>query len=164
MSGGVRKAVGPPKRIPFIHNGQVIYEWEQTMEEVLIHVKPPQGVTSRMIDCTIAANRLTLGIKGNPPFLSEATFGTVVVDESFWQFDSETGELEINLQKMQKAATWASALRGHGELDTLAQSEVQKQMTLERFQEEHPGFDFSNAEFNGMAPDPRKFLGGVGYK
>ena len=30
-----------------------------------------------------------------------------------------------------------------------------------RFQEEHPGFDFSGAEFSGSAPDPRKFMGGV---
>ena len=32
---------------------------------------------------------------------------------------------------------------------------------LERFQLENPGFDFSGAEFNGAAPDPSKFLGGV---
>lgn len=35
---------------------------------------------------------------------------------------------------------------------------------LERFQEENPGFDFSNAEFNGMVPDPQKFMGGVKYQ
>ena len=34
---------------------------------------------------------------------------------------------------------------------------------LERFQEEHPGFDFSNAEFNGSIPNPRTFMGGVSY-
>ena len=34
----------------------------------------------------------------------------------------------------------------------------------ERFQEEHPGFDFSGAEFNGQVPDPSKFMGGIGYK
>ena len=35
---------------------------------------------------------------------------------------------------------------------------------LERFQEENPGFDFSNAQFNGQAPNPRDFMGGVNYK
>lgn len=72
--------------------------------------------------------------------------------------------VEINLQKMRKAQTWDAALKGHGELDPMAREEVQKKMTLERFQEEHPGFDFSGAEFSGSAPDPRNFLGGVPYK
>ena len=35
--------------------------------------------------------------------------------------------------------------------------------TLERFQEENPGFDFSGASFNGQVPDPKNFMGGVGY-
>jgi hypothetical protein len=26
---------------------------------------------------------------------------------------------------------------------------------------QHPGFDFSGAEFNGQVPDAREFLGGV---
>ena len=39
--------------------------------------------------------------------------------------------------------------------------ETQKKLMLERFQAEHPGFDFSNAEFNGAAPDPRTFMGGM---
>lgn len=79
-----------------------------------------------------------------------------------WTMDN--GEIEINLQKMRKALTWGGCLKGHGELDAFSKTEVQKQMTLERFQEEHGGFDFSGAEFNGAPPDPRKFLGGVPYK
>jgi len=74
------------------------------------------------------------------------------------------GVIEINVQKMKKASTWDAALKGHGELDPLAKTEVQKKITLERFQEEHPGFDFSGAEFNGAPPDPRDFMGGVSYK
>ena len=29
---------------------------------------------------------------------------------------------------------------------------------------QNPGFDFSGAEFSGNVPDPRTFMGGVGYK
>jgi hypothetical protein len=29
---------------------------------------------------------------------------------------------------------------------------------LERFQEENPGFDFSQAQFSGNAPDPKTFM------
>lgn len=31
-----------------------------------------------------------------------------------------------------------------------------------RAHQQHPGFDFSQATFNGEAPDPRTFLGGIG--
>jgi hypothetical protein len=37
------------------------------------------------------------------------------------------------------------------------------QIMLERFGRENPGFDFSNAEFNGAAPDPTSFMGGVDH-
>lgn len=48
-------------------------------------------------------------------------------------------------------------------MDPLEQEETKKKLMLERFQEENPGFDFSGAEFNGSAPDPRTFMGGVRY-
>ena len=47
------------------------------------------------------------------------------------------------------------------QLDPLSVGEEQKAMMLERFQSEHPGFDFSGADFSGAAPDPRTFMGGV---
>jgi hypothetical protein len=28
---------------------------------------------------------------------------------------------------------------------------------------QNPGFDFSGAEFSGACPDPRTFMGGIGY-
>ena len=47
---------------------------------------------------------------------------------------------------------------------TYVHCQVQKSIMKERFQEENPGFDFSNAEFSGSCPDPRTFMGGVNYK
>ena len=84
-----------------------------------------------------------------------------MVDESFWMLDN--GELNINLQKMKKGVTWSSVFVGHDEVDPLTRNDVQKKLMLERFQEENPGFDFSNAEFNGSVPDARTFMGGVKY-
>eukprot|EP00937_MAST-01D_sp_MAST-1D-sp2_P003617 g3617.t1 len=151
-------------RQAFVHEGRTVYEWEQSMEEVLVYIAPPPGVTAKQLDCKITARHLTVGIKGNPPFLDVSWHdlgGSVVVDESMWTFDD--GEMEINLQKMQKGATWNSALEGHAQMDPFTKGEVQKKMMLERFQEENPGFDFSGAEFSGSAPDPRRFMGGVKY-
>ena len=75
----------------------------------------------------------------------------------------DSGELNINLQKMKKGVAWPCVFVGHDEVDPLAKNEVQKKLMLERFQEENPGFDFSNAEFNGSVPDARTFMGGVKY-
>tara|TARA_B110000090_G_C13308203_1_gene418525 strand:+ start:361 stop:522 length:162 start_codon:yes stop_codon:yes gene_type:complete len=43
---------------------------------------------------------LKVGIKNNPPFIDEETWGPVKVDESMWMLDD--GEININLQKMNK--------------------------------------------------------------
>ena len=52
---------------------------------------------------------------------------------------------------------------GKGIVDPATKQNIQKDMMLERFQEEHPGFDFRDANINGSVPDPRTFMGGVGY-
>lgn len=49
------------------------------------------------------------------------------------------------------------------QVDPFTQSEIQKGLMLERFQSENRGFDFSGATFNGQVPDPKTFMGGVGY-
>ena len=45
-------------------------------------------------------------------------------------------------------------------MDAAQEEEEKKRMMLERFQAEHPGFDFSGAEFNGAVPDAHKFMDG----
>jgi len=53
----------------------------------------------------------------------------------------------------------------HGiEIDPITKESIKKEMMLERFQEENPGFDFRNAEFNGAVPEARDFMGGVRYE
>ncbi len=60
-----------------------------------------------------------------------------------------------------KGETWVSVFKGHEQVNVLQKEEMQKKMLLERFQEEHGGFDFSDAQINGMVPDPRNFMGGI---
>jgi len=113
------------------------------------------------LDIKITSTHLKVGLKGAPPFLDEDLAGQVKASESYWMIEDD--ELHIQLQKMHKADTWSQACKGHQQLDPLTQSEVQKKILLERFQEENPGFDFSGAEVNGMVPDPKEFMGGVRY-
>jgi hypothetical protein len=165
-------------RYVFEYNGNPVYEWEQKLEEVTMFVKPPPFVQKgNQIRCTIGAARLQLGLVGatnNQWFLNEETFGLVDVGESTWSLeDDEDGNTNsgqkkvicIYLIKAQKGVLWDAALKGNTAvtLDPAAQEQVRKDLLLERFQEENPGFDFQDAEFNGSVPEARTFMGGVKY-
>lgn len=152
---------GKEGRIRFEYEGVTVYEWEQSLIEVNLYIEPPQGVTRKMISIKISPHHLIVGLIGAPPFIDEDTGGPIIANESMWTFVD--GEININLQKMNKAETWLSALKGRAgsQLDSYTHEQERKKMMLERFQEEHPGFDFSGAEFNGQVPEARDFMGGV---
>ena len=157
------------KRLEYKHEGRTIYEWYQSLEEVHVFISPPPGVTSKMIDCKIMSTQLTIGIKGNPPFIDEPFAEFVNAAESYWTWEDaeaprEGKELHLCITKGSKGVTWSSLLRGHTEVDPLTQQELQKSLMLERFQAENPGFDFSGASFNGQVPNAKTFMGGVGYQ
>lgn len=71
-------------RLQFVHKGQVVYEWEQSLEEVNIYISTPPGVTRPMLEVTIEHKHLRVGLKANPPFIDEDTGGPVKVKESMW--------------------------------------------------------------------------------
>ena len=180
------------KRLEYKHEGRTIYEWYQSLEEVHVFITPPPGVAAKMIDCKISATQLTLGLKGNPPFMDEPFTEKANASESYWTMEDaepprEGKELHLIITKGSKGVTWPSLLRGHTEVDPYTQQELQKTLMLERFQAEvrpcptprapaahrptaphacgqNPGFDFSGASFNGQVPDPKTFMGGVGYQ
>jgi hypothetical protein len=50
---------------------------------------------------------------------------------------AESGEININLQKVEKGSTWDGALQGQGQsVDPMTKESMQKKIMLERFQEE----------------------------
>ena len=69
--------------------------------------------------------------------------------------------LKEALIKAIKAETWLCVFKNHDKMNALDKEELQKKLLLERFQEEHGGFDFSDAQVNGNVPDPRTFMGGM---
>lgn len=148
-------------RIAFEYDGRTIYEWEQSLEECNIYITPPAGLPRELIDIRITYDHLVVGVKDTTPFIDEDIHSIVKPDESMWTYSD--GVININLQKMKKGETWTAALKGRGgeHVDVFTQEGEKKKMMLERFQEEHPGFDFSGAEFNGNVPDATKFMGGI---
>lgn len=168
---GVMRKNDENGRYVFEYGGKPIYEWEQNLEDVIIYAKPPPGVSrGKQIRCEISHNHLKLGLQGGSQwFLNEPLGGIVEVSESTWGLeDDDSGEKEIciYLTKAHKGDQWNTALAGRHSaslLDPVAQEEVRKDMMLERFQQENPGFDFRGAEFNGQVPDPREYMGGIKY-
>ena len=121
------------------------------------NLKPGQQMPKLTV--TITTTHLIVGLVGLPPYLSEDLSGKVKASESLWTLDE--GEITITLEKALKAETWLSVFKGHEQINTFQKEEMQKKMLLERFQEEHGGFDFSDAEINGNVPDPKTFMGGI---
>lgn len=160
-------------RFVFEFNGDPVYEWEQTLDDVTIYVKPPPFIQKgNQIKCEIGAKSIKLGLQGGTKwFIDEPSGGLIDVSESTWSLeeddlDSSHKVISIYLIKANRGSQWDTALMGNGAvtaLDPAAQEEVRKEMMLERFQEENPGFDFRGAEFNGSVPDPRKFMGGINH-
>ena len=116
-------------------------------------------ITKADLQITIQPRYLCVRLLDSEPHLDNQFWSVVNADESTWYIDGK--ELRIECTKSKKGETWKAVFVGHGELNPFAQEEIRKQMMLERFQEEHRQFDFSNAEFTGNAPDPRTFLNGT---
>eukprot|EP01025_Chloroclados_australasicus_P065949 TRINITY_DN9011_c0_g1_i4.p1 TRINITY_DN9011_c0_g1~~TRINITY_DN9011_c0_g1_i4.p1 ORF type:complete len:181 (-),score=15.67 TRINITY_DN9011_c0_g1_i4:479-1021(-) len=170
--------LAPESKHKFIYNEKVVYEWDQTLQEINMYIQLPGEVKAKQLTCSIQSNKIDIGITGNPPYLEASTCFVfriqlkvyrrringqfsqrVLPSESFWTI--EDGTLHIQLTKAEQGVPWKEVIVGHGNLQSmLGVEEDRKRLMLERFQLENPGFDFSQAQFSGEVPDAHKFLGG----
>lgn len=147
----------------------VLFLFLTSFLEVNIYIETPPNTRARDFSIKIKTNNLTVGLKNSDDhFLDEKTFSKVNTSESSWYL-SDSGELHIVLIKQHRGEAWEGALVGRkvdgkndGVVDPMTKEAMKQHLMRERYQEECPGFDFRNAEFNGDAPDPRKFMGGIG--
>lgn len=61
--------LAPSKRHQFVHKGQLVYEWDQTVDDVNLYVQTPPGLKASMLRCDIQSRRVTIGVKGDKPYL-----------------------------------------------------------------------------------------------
>ncbi|XP_020246950.1 nudC domain-containing protein 2 isoform X2 [Asparagus officinalis] len=132
--------LAPEKRHNFVHNGQKVFEWDQTLDEVNIYIDLPPKVPKNLFHAKIQSKHLEVAIKGNPPYLNHDLPAAVKTDSSFWTIEDEI--LHITLQKRDKGNTWASPILGQGGLDPYSADLEQKRLMLQRFQEEDGGNQF----------------------
>lgn len=62
--------LAPSKRHIFQHEGQKVYEWDQTLHDVNIYIDAPPGVRAKQLVVIVTATHLTVSIAGNPPYLN----------------------------------------------------------------------------------------------
>ena len=65
--------LAPSERHQYIQGDRVIYEWDQTLQELNIYVQVPQGCRGKDLAVNIQAKHLSIALKGNPPYLEAST-------------------------------------------------------------------------------------------
>ncbi|XP_067899996.1 nudC domain-containing protein 2 isoform X2 [Heterodontus francisci] len=111
-------------------------EWYQTMEEVFIDVHVPVGTSAKEIKCSLGNKDIALSVKGTE-MLKGKLYDSTVSDEGTWTLEDKK-QVCIVLRKSNREAgnCWSSLLEGQYNADPLLQDEMQKKLTLERFQRE----------------------------
>lgn len=133
--------------------------WWQTVGEVCIEVNLPNGTRAKQVAVNIKPKCIECIVKGETIFKG-TFFRTVVADETIWTIE-EQKLLQIQLAKadpINLERPWHSLLEGQFAPDPMTFHEMQKQLDLEKFQIENPGFDFSNAtlqkNYDSILPQP----------
>ncbi|GFS09707.1 NudC domain-containing protein 2-like [Elysia marginata] len=110
--------------------------WWQTIEEVFIEVDPGVGteLSGKEIKCTIKPKSIALSIQGNVVFEGEL-FEHIHADEAIWTLEDKR-YVRICLSKAHDTAAhcWPSLLVGQYQVDPMTFDEMQKKLTLQRFQ------------------------------
>mmetsp|Transcript_1937 Transcript_1937/g.5360 ORF Transcript_1937/g.5360 Transcript_1937/m.5360 type:complete len:167 (-) Transcript_1937:55-555(-) len=144
------------------------YTWAQTRREVIITINVNEGVRGRDISYDVSPTHIRIGVSSSAADSSQSSFSLcgllflpVKPDDCLWTLEEgDKGKvLQIELVKSSEDVVWESIVKGQDVLNPLTIEEVKKKITLEKFQGQHGGFDFSGAEFSGNAPaDPKSFM------
>ena len=61
--------LAPSERHKVLHDQRVVYEWDQTFQDVNLYVQVPPGVRGKELSVEILSKHLKFGIGSNPPYL-----------------------------------------------------------------------------------------------
>ncbi|XP_016326941.1 nudC domain-containing protein 2 [Sinocyclocheilus anshuiensis] len=108
--------------------------WYQTIEEVFIEVSVAPGTSAKEIKCSIRSKHIELRVKDQQIFKGKL-FGPTVGDEATWTLEDRK-LIRIVLMKSNREAgnCWRSLLEGEYAADPWVQDQMQRKLTLERFQ------------------------------
>ncbi|XP_014768251.1 nudC domain-containing protein 2 isoform X3 [Octopus bimaculoides] len=123
--------------------------WWQTVDEVFVLVNVQPGTSGRDIKCTIQPRHLKLVVKGETVIDGQLA-DVVRADDCLWTLEDKC-KVDLCLLKSFCGAEkcWKSLLEGQYQADPYTFDQMEKKLTLQRFQYENPGFDFSGAAMTG---------------
>ncbi|KAM6055900.1 nudC domain-containing protein 2 isoform 1-T1 [Theristicus caerulescens] len=107
--------------------------WYQTLEEVFIEVRVPPGTRAGEVRCSLQSRHIALAVRGQEGKLFDST----VTDEGTWTLEDRK-LIRIVLMKTNRDAgnCWTSLLENEYAADPWVQDQMQRKLTLERFQRE----------------------------
>lgn len=129
--------------------------WYQTVEDVVIVINVEKGTRGKEVNVVIEPQHISCVVRGRELFSGRLRQG-ILVDESTWSVEDQKiiRILLVKRSHKKEYCFWPSLFEnGEFAVDTLTKDQMQKNLTLERFELENPGFDFSNAEITGNYED-----------
>ena len=151
------KLAAPNRHRHRAEDGKVLYEWEQTLDEMNVYVFVDPLIKTSDILVDVRTDTMTMREKKENGFMfidRLKMYRVVVSDETVWTRDGISGEIHVQMVKRKKAEPWVGAFEAHcDEISAKATEEDRERMMRARFQSENPGFDFSDAKFDGAVPD-----------
>jgi len=118
--------------------------WSQTIQDITIEVFLEKGTRGREVSVDIKPGTIELRVRGENVFQGKLS-DKVVVDESTWTIEDQK-LLRILLCKALSGKCWPSLLDNQYQADQGIFQKMRDKIELERYQMEHPGFDFSEDE------------------
>ncbi|CAI8040387.1 NudC domain-containing protein 2, partial [Geodia barretti] len=111
-------------------------QWAQTIEEVFIEVDVPDGTKSQNIRCDMTPTSISVTVNHQQIFKGKLS-GKVITDDSIWTLEDKK-LLRIVLSKSNRDAAncWRSLLEGQYAADAHVFDQMERKLTLERFQNE----------------------------
>ncbi|XP_071480447.1 nudC domain-containing protein 2-like isoform X1 [Diadema antillarum] len=122
--------------------------WYQTVDEVVVEINVPEGTRSKEVKANFGITSLSVSVANVN--IQGTLYDKVIPDECLWSLEDRK-LVRLVLVKSHRHAEncWKSLLKGQYEADPMTFDRMEKKLTLQRFQYQHPGFDFSNADISG---------------
>ncbi|KAJ8000278.1 hypothetical protein DPEC_G00203180 [Dallia pectoralis] len=88
-----------------------IYFWQQTMEDITVSVRMPEGITKDDVLFELSAHNVAVGVRGFLPLLEGRLHAPIDPEASNWIFKDDKS-LEVSLQKTTEGPVWPELLMG----------------------------------------------------
>ena len=99
-----------------------LYMWEQSLKDVTVYVKIPQGITGRNLVVKMTNKHCLIQIKGeSQPLIDKDFFKTIKMDDSLWTLESDANgqrQVQLNLTKLDGQNWWDCVFVGDEKIDT----------------------------------------------